>query len=150
MLAEYTQFLFEHYKDDDFSKISRQKLMEMLPDDLKDPDFIDKFLKVLKREEVRFKNGISINFMLHVVCINDERVNLTPCEVSIIEELAKAEDYTLTFEELAFNVWHYTADICNIRVNVTNIRRKMGNYIIENIKGKGYRLNVTKNIKRKD
>lgn len=142
MLIDYTRFLFENYKREDFKEMAIEELIKLLPEKEKTREFAEGLLDVMKHEEIRFNNGVSINLLLHVVCIDNEAVNLTPCEVQIVETLAQAPGYKLDFESLSQKVWHYKVDMCNIRVNINNIRRKMGFDFIENIKGKGYKLNV--------
>lgn len=142
MVVEFTRFLFENYRNDNFEELAKSKLIELLPEKEKTPEFAEGFLDVLKNELIVLDNGYTVNLILHVVCKDEEIVNLTPCEVRIVEVLAENDDHYIDFETLSQKVWHYPADMCNIRVNINSIRRKMGPDVIENIKGKGYKLNV--------
>lgn len=142
MVVEITKFLFDHHKDDNFENEAIEKIISLLPKEHANREFAKGFLHVIKNENIELNDGYEVNLLLHIVCKDGKLVDLTPYEVRIFEVLAKAEDHTLTFDEISDKVWHYKQDVCNIRVNVNNIRNKMGREIIQNIKGKGYRLNA--------
>lgn len=137
MLVDYTKFLFENYNSDDFYEKALDRLMYELPDEFKDRSFAERLLKLMRKEDIILPNNIKVNLMLHVVAQNDERIRLTPCEVKIIERLAKANGKPISSEQLISEVWGYAEDNTILKVNICNIRKKLDIPIIC-IKGKGY------------
>lgn len=142
MVVEITRYLVEHQYDKDFVEEAITKVIAYMPKEHANRDFAIGFLHVIRNEDIDLNDGYKVNLLLHAVFKDGKPIDLTPYEVRIFEVLAKAPDHMLTFEEISDKVWHYKQDVCNIRVNVNNIRKKMGKHIIENVKGKGYRLNA--------
>lgn len=142
MVVEITRYLVEHQYDDDFIEEAINEIIRYMPKEHANRNFAIGFLHVIRNEDIDLNDGYKVNLLLNAVFKDGEMINLTPYEVRIFEVLAKAPDHMLTFEEISDKVWHYKQDVCNIRVNINNIRKKMGKHIIENVKGKGYRLNA--------
>lgn len=137
MLVDFTKFVFENYKRADFREIAIAELMEVLPPELKDEDFALKLLKLMRYEEIHLANDITVNLMLHVVCKNEKRVAMTPSETKLIEILVKAKGKIVSPEDIIKEIWGYAEDRTILKVNISNIRKKIDLPIIC-IKGKGY------------
>jgi two-component system KDP operon response regulator KdpE len=88
-----------------------------------------------------------IDYIKHEVRIKDQPVTLTPTEYNILRTFAKHVGKVLTHQQLIMEVWggSYEADSHLLRVNVSNLRRKIEidpikpRYIITE-PGIGYRL----------
>ena len=140
MLAEFTEFVFNNYKKDDFIDLAVKKLIEILPEETATEDFALKFLKVLKNEEIHVSNNYSVNLILHVVCRDDVRLNLTPTEIQIIEVLTRKRGEVVPYNDIIKNIWKYADDNAILKVNISNIRRKTNDIPIKSIKGVGYMI----------
>jgi two-component system KDP operon response regulator KdpE len=99
-------------------------------------------------ESVIYQNeDLLVDFLKHEVRIKDRPVMLTPTEYSILRTLVNHAGKVLTHQQLIKEVWggNYEADSHLLRVNVSNLRRKIETdpvrpqYIITE-PGVGYRL----------
>jgi two-component system KDP operon response regulator KdpE len=99
-------------------------------------------------ESVIYQNeDLLVDFMKHEVRVNDRPVMLTPTEYGILRTLVNHAGKVLTHQQLIREVWggNYEADSHLLRVNVSNLRRKIETdpvrpqYIITE-PGIGYRL----------
>jgi two-component system KDP operon response regulator KdpE len=99
-------------------------------------------------ESVIYQNeDLLVDFLKHEVRIKDRPVMLTPTEYSILRTLVNHAGKVLTHQQLIKEVWggNYEADSHLLRVNVSNLRRKIETdpvrpqYIITE-PGIGYRL----------
>jgi two-component system, OmpR family, KDP operon response regulator KdpE len=92
-------------------------------------------------------NGLTIDFIKREVRVNDRPITLTPTEYNILKILVTHAGKVLTHHQLIKDVWggNYEADSHLLRVNVSNLRRKIETdtlkpqYIITE-PGVGYRL----------
>jgi two-component system KDP operon response regulator KdpE len=95
-------------------------------------------------------NGLTIDFIKREVRVEDRPITLTPTEYNILKILVTHAGKVLTHHQLIKEVWggNYEADSHLLRVNVSNLRRKIENdtlkpqYIITE-PGVGYRLKET-------
>jgi len=95
-------------------------------------------------------NGLTIDFIKREVRVEDRLITLTPTEYNILKILVTHAGKVLTHHQLIKEVWggNYEADSHLLRVNVSNLRRKIENdtlkpqYIITE-PGVGYRLKET-------
>jgi two-component system KDP operon response regulator KdpE len=99
-------------------------------------------------ESVIYQNeDLLVDFLKHEVRVNDRPVTLTPTEYGILRTLVNHAGKVLTHQQLIKEVWggNYEADSHLLRVNVSNLRRKIETdpvrpqYIITE-PGIGYRL----------
>ena len=139
MLVDFTQFVFENYKKENFREIAINELMEILPPDLQDEEFAAKLLHLMKYEEIHLANNITVNLMLHVICKDDVKINFTPSEIKVIETLVKAKGRVVSSEELIQKVWGYAEDNSILKVIICKIRKKL-DIPIMCIKGIGYKI----------
>jgi two-component system, OmpR family, KDP operon response regulator KdpE len=92
-------------------------------------------------------DGLTIDFLKREVQVNNHPVTLTPTEYNILRTLVNHTGKVLTHQQLIKDVWggNYEADAHLLRVNVSNLRRKIENdplsprHIITE-PGIGYRL----------
>jgi two-component system KDP operon response regulator KdpE len=95
-------------------------------------------------------NGLTIDFIKREVRVEDRLITLTPTEYNILKILVTHAGKVLTHHQLIKEVWggNYEADSHLLRVNVSNLRRKIETdtlkpqYIITE-PGVGYRLKET-------
>jgi two-component system KDP operon response regulator KdpE len=79
-------------------------------------------------ESVAYQNDdLLIDFMKREVRVNDCPVTLTPTEYNILRTLVNHAGKVLTHQQLIKEVWggNYEADSHLLRVNVSNLRRKI-------------------------
>jgi two-component system KDP operon response regulator KdpE len=79
-------------------------------------------------ESVVYQNdGLLVDFMKREVRVGDRPVTLTPTEYSILQTLVNHAGKVLTHQQLIKKVWgvNYEADSHLLRVNVSNLRRKI-------------------------
>lgn len=79
-----------------------------------------------------------------------EKIELTPVEMKLVEVLLENYPRTLTRNELLYNVWDREAAFVEentLNVNMSRLREKLGTFhgeaYIETIRGIGYRWNIT-------
>ncbi len=92
-------------------------------------------------------NGLIVDFVKREVRVQDRPITLTPTEYNILKILVSHAGKVLTHQQLIKEVWggNYEVDSHLLRVNVSNLRRKIENdtlkprYIITE-PGVGYRL----------
>lgn len=101
------------------------------------------------QEPVYQADGLVVDFARRVVTVNGEIVSLTPTEYDILRVLIQHAGKVLTHQQLAHAVWNasYEADAHLLRVNISNLRRKLEanparpRYIVTE-PGVGYRLKI--------
>ncbi len=101
-----------------------------------------------ENESAVYENfGLMVDFIKREVRVNENPVTLTPTEYNILRTLVNHAGKVLTHQQLIKEVWggNYEADSHILRVNISNLRRKIENdtlkprYIITE-PGIGYRL----------
>lgn len=72
-------------------------------------------------------NGLTVDFIKREVLVNERPVTLTPTEYNILKILVNHAGKVLTHQQLIREVWggNYEADSHLLRVNVSNLRRKV-------------------------
>ena len=81
-----------------------------------------------EEESVVFQNDdLLVDFIKREVRVNEQAVMLTPTEYSILRTLVSHVGKVLTHQQLIREVWggNYEADSHLLRVNVSNLRRKI-------------------------
>jgi DNA-binding response OmpR family regulator len=85
---------------------------------------------------------VKLDLRTRRVNIGDKVVDLTAREFSLLETLLRHPDQVLSREQLLSQVWGYffdpTSNLVNVYINA--LRRKLGNDVIETVRGAGYRL----------
>jgi two-component system KDP operon response regulator KdpE len=103
--------------------------------------------KTESESAVYVNNGLTVDFVKREVRVEDHPITLTPTEYNILKILVSHAGKVLTHQQLIREVWggNYEADSHLLRVNVSNLRRKIESdtlkprYIITE-PGVGYRL----------
>jgi two-component system copper resistance phosphate regulon response regulator CusR len=77
--------------------------------------------------------------------VGDRCVELTAREFSLAETFLRHPDQVLSREQLLSHVWGYDFDPASnvVDVYIRYLRRKLGDGIIETVRGMGYRLTIT-------
>ncbi len=78
------------------------------------------------------------------VSVDGELIALTAREFTMLETLMRHRDQVLSKEQLLSHVWGYDFDPGSnvVEVYIGYLRRKLGNDLIETVRGMGYRLRV--------
>lgn len=129
MLVEYTQFLFDNRSRDDFIPIAIEELKKYLPADERTDEYARSILRLLKREEIHLTDNVTVNLILHVACKNDEKIELTPTELKLVELLASNVNDVVTYDVIINRMWGF-GDKELVKVNISHLRRKLGLKII--------------------
>ena len=99
-------------------------------------------------DELKFKvsNDIFYNFDEKYIMVLDKKVSLSKTESKVFEYFLKNDNRVISIDELSTNIWGYdnTPSFSTIRTYIKNIRKIIGVEFIENIKGFGYILKITK------
>jgi DNA-binding response OmpR family regulator len=86
--------------------------------------------------------AVRLDLRTRRVTIGNKVVDLTAREFSLLETLLRHPDQVLSREQLLSQVWGYffdpSSNLVNVYVNA--LRRKLGNDVIETVRGAGYRL----------
>lgn len=85
---------------------------------------------------------LTLDLHRHTVSMGDETVELPGREFALAEVLFRHQGQVLSRQELLEAVWGRDADPASkkLEVYVLYLRRKLGDEVIENIRGQGYRL----------
>jgi DNA-binding response OmpR family regulator len=86
--------------------------------------------------------GIRLDLKTRRATIGDKTVSLTAREFSLLETFLRHADQVLSREQLLSQVWGYFFDPSTNLVNVyvNSLRKKLGDDVIETVRGVGYRL----------
>jgi DNA-binding response OmpR family regulator len=86
--------------------------------------------------------GYTLHLSAHELSKDNETVNLTPREYTLLECFALHPKRAYTRNELIERVWPEESDVDTkvVDVFVSTVRRKLGEDIIETVRGVGYRL----------
>lgn len=98
-----------------------------------------------------YKHGdISLNPATHEVRLKDQVIALSGREFSLLYELIKSPNLVLSRNQLEESLYGWNEEIASnaIEVHIHQIRRKMGNAIIKNIRNVGYMLQLDEQEKQ--
>lgn len=93
--------------------------------------------------DVAFRRGpLELDFTARAVAVNGRAVHLTAKEYSILELLASNPGRLYRRDEIIERVWDtsFSAETNIVDVYVRNLRRKVGDWAIETVRGLGYRF----------
>lgn len=87
-------------------------------------------------------SDLTLDPKTYVVERAGKRVDLSSREFALLEYLMRNNDKILSKEQIISHVWNYDADILpnTIEVYIRNLRSKIGDGLIETVRGFGYRL----------
>lgn len=95
---------------------------------------------------VFYAQEIVLDIARHLVMVEEEKIELTPKEFSILAYLMRNKDITVTRMSLLEHVWGVDADPFSntVETHILNLRKKIGQYssaeIIRTISGVGYQV----------
>jgi DNA-binding response OmpR family regulator len=95
-------------------------------------------------DQVLRVGDITLNLRTHIVKIGDRTVDLPAREFTLAETFLRNPGQVLSRQQLLDRVWGYDYDPGSniVDVYVGYLRKKMGNDVIETVRGVGYRLRV--------
>jgi DNA-binding response OmpR family regulator len=104
-----------------------------------------------KEEQILQVGNISLNLHTHQVFVEERVVELPAREFTLLETLMKSSGLAVGRDRLLKEVWGYDYDPGTnvVDVYIGYLRKKLGAYSIETIRGVGYRL-YTARQSRKD
>ena len=70
----------------------------------------------------------------------EESVAVTRTESRIIDLLVRNRGKVVTVEQFQNEIWGEYVDPANVRVQVNNLRKKLGPELIVNVRGFGYKI----------
>ncbi len=114
-------------------------------------EVIARIKAVLKRQKTvesdRFVfKGLTIDFNLKIITLDNEKVALTKTEFKILAYLIRHQDRVIPRHEFIDEIWKDYPYITErtVDVHITRLRKKMGEYarLISNTSGFGYRFNI--------
>ena len=85
---------------------------------------------------------LTIDTNSHEVSSGGKRINLSPKEYAVLEYLAEHPNMAVERLELMTHVWDEEVDLFSntVDVHVRYLRRKLGQRVIQTVRGKGYML----------
>ena len=122
-------------------------------------DYVTKpfrFEELLARIRVRLRDGgeaeptmlvagdVTLDLRTRRARVGDRTVELTAREFTLMETLLRHPGQVLSREQLLSHVWGYDFDPSSnvVDVYIRYLRRKLGNDLIETVRGMGYRLST--------
>ncbi|MBW4620093.1 MAG: response regulator transcription factor [Cyanosarcina radialis HA8281-LM2] len=95
-----------------------------------------------KEEKILKAGNISLNLHTHQVYVGDRLVELAAREFSLLETLMQQPGRVISRDRLLKEVWGYDYDPGSniVDVYIGYLRKKLGNYSIETVRGVGYCL----------
>lgn len=122
--------------DDYIIKPFRNKELLLRINNLLDRKDISNMIKV---------NNITIDVRKCEVCVDEKIINLTTLEYKLFVLLVKNKSQVLETDYLLDYIYNLTGNYVEdntLRVYIKRIREKIGEDIIKNVKGVGYKINV--------
>lgn len=100
-----------------------------------------------KEQKILKVGNISLNLHTHQVCVGDRAVELPAREFSLLETLMQHPGLVISREQLLKEVWGYDYDPGTniVDVYIGYLRKRLGIYAIETVRGVGYRLHTLGN-----
>ena len=105
-------------------------------------DNIKRRYKIENTNIVTLEDNKSYDYKQKVLLIDAKSQQLSPKEAAILEYFIKHRSKVISFDELMNNVWSYedTPARATLRTYIKVLRRLLGDDVIVNIKGVGYRF----------
>ncbi len=103
-----------------------------------------------KEAQILQVGNISLNLHTHQVFIDDRIIELPAREFTLLETLMKHSGLAVSRDRLLKEVWGYDYDPGTnvVDVYIGYLRKKLGTYSIETIRGIGYRLYMPRNSRK--
>lgn len=86
--------------------------------------------------------GVRLDVLARRATVDGKAIDLTAREFALLELLMRNRDHVLSRGQILSHVWGYTAEPGTnvINVYVAALRRKLGDGVIESVRGVGYRM----------
>ncbi len=91
-------------------------------------------------KSIELPGGYRYDTRCYTLSKDDKEVPLSKTERLIFDLLVKNKDKVVTPQMIMDYVWGEEVDPANVRVQINNLRRKLGKDLIKNVRGMGYRL----------
>jgi len=91
---------------------------------------------------IELPSGYSYHLKNMKLAFEDEHIILAKTEAKILELLIKQRGNVVSYEMFWEEIWGEWIDPTNIRVQVGNLRKKLENDFIKNIRGVGYSIDL--------
>ena len=98
------------------------------------------------RGKIIQKGAIVINTKTYEVKINNENIDLTPKEFSLLKYLLINENNILSRDKLLKKIWgyQYSGQSRTVDVHIRRLRKKIGKEYIKTVRGIGYKFVISK------
>ncbi len=98
------------------------------------------------RGKIIQKGAIVINTKTYEVKINNENIDLTPKEFSLLKYLLINENNILSRNKLLKKIWgyQYSGQSRTVDVHIRRLRKKIGKEYIKTVRGIGYKFVISK------
>jgi len=92
------------------------------------------------REQVELAGGYRYDLGDFALHHENEMVKITKTESQIIDLLVRNRGKVVTIEQFQNEIWGEYVDPANVRVQINNLRKKLGQELILNVRGFGYKI----------
>ncbi|MEM7591099.1 MAG: response regulator transcription factor [Cyanobacteria bacterium P01_A01_bin.83] len=95
------------------------------------------------KAETKLKSGnLTLNLLTRQVWLGDREIELSAREFILAETLVRHPMQVMSRQQLLDRIWGYDYDLGSnvVDVYIGHLRRKLGNNLIETVRGVGYRL----------
>ena len=96
--------------------------------------------------ETKLQAGeLTLNLLTHQVWVGEKEIELSAREFILAETLARHPMQVMTRQQLLDRIWGYDYDPGSnvVDVYIGHLRKKIGNKLIETVRGVGYRLRAS-------
>lgn len=103
---------------------------------------IKKLKQIDSEMKVNITDKMIYNFSTNIISGNNSSFQLSKIESKVFEYFLRNKNRTLSIEEISINNWAYDEmpEPTTVRTYIKNLRKILGNTMIINIKGIGYKL----------
>ena len=118
------------------------------PFELKELDLrvnnIKRLFNIDTKKEIILEKNIVLNLDNQTIIKNDEIFNLSKKEFEVLLYLYNNRVKNISIDEFINNIWSYEDNIeaSTLRTYIKNLRKILGDNMILNIRGVGYKLNI--------
>ena len=118
------------------------------PFELKELDLrvnnIKRLFNIDTKKEIILEKDVVLNLDNQTIIKNDEIFNLSKKEFEVLLYLYNNRTKNISIDEFINNIWSYEDNIeaSTLRTYIKNLRKILGDNMILNIRGVGYKLNI--------
>ncbi|WP_428023380.1 response regulator transcription factor [Arcobacter sp.] len=117
------------------------------PFELKELDLrinnIKRLFNISSNNQINLPNNMILDKENLLIKKDKEEIHISKKEIEVLIYLTRNKDKIISIEELSSNVWAYedSPNASTIRTYIKNLRKILGEELITNIRGVGYRFN---------